>query len=66
MERNAAERGVGYGRTAKGEIEVCEGGETEGKNFGCGVGEGAAETLQNSMLAQLQIGHDSTSFATRG
>lgn len=45
VETDAAERGVGHGAAAEGEIEVGEVGAAEGEDFGGGVGEGAAEGL---------------------
>lgn len=29
---------------------MCEGGEAEGEDFGCGVGEGAAEGLRGEVM----------------
>lgn len=45
MQADGAERLVGDGGAAEGEVEVREGGAAEGEDFGGGVGEGAAEGL---------------------
>lgn len=45
MQTDAAERGVGDGGAAEGEFEGGELGAAEGEDFGCGVGESAAEGL---------------------
>ena len=43
MQAERAHRGVGDGRTAEGEVEVCERGTAEGEDLGGDVGKGAAE-----------------------
>lgn len=50
MKADGAEGGVRDGGAAEGEFEGGEVGAAEGEDFGCGVGEGAAEGLEMGML----------------
>lgn len=45
VESDRAERGVGDGRAAKGQVQVGELLAAQGDDFGGGVGEGAAKGL---------------------
>lgn len=49
MKADAAQRPVGDGTAAEGEVEVSEVGAAEGEDFGCGIREGAAEGLRSEI-----------------
>ena len=51
MKADAAQGGIGHGTATKREVEVCEIGTAERKDFGGGVREGTAEGLHRDQIS---------------